>query len=170
MKKLIALCASVVLLGAGCASTSHQAATNITVTTDKGAAVEVQIVPSDAPTQPVVKPVGKTTNIAVPNPGGVSPTNSEDRVVVFDGNVFNPQNVAVHVGRKITWKNTSRQDVWPAADPASSPDIKAAFDAKAPIHPGQEWSFTFMKAGNFPYHNYISNGSSGVVSVTPVGK
>lgn len=165
MKKILVLAATVVILGAGCApqtSTTTSGDSGITVQTDSGANITIEAAPARVAPK---APVGKPTSVSVPNLGGISPENSEDRVVVFDGDKFIPQIVAVHVGRKVTWRNTSKQSVWPI-----SSGTYTEFDPKAAIGPGQEWSFTFSKAGSWPYRNKFNTGASGVVDVTPVGK
>ena len=157
MKKFVLAVAAVLLVGAGCANPP--------------ANPQAQLPPQAAPTQvPPTTPVGKPVPIAVPNPGGISPANSEDRIVVFDGNAFIPANVAVHVGHTVTWQNKSTQDVWPQADSNQTGTSTREFDPRVAIHPGASWSYTFNRAGNWPYHNNLNTGAGGVVEVTPVGK
>ena len=160
MKKLIALAAAVLLVGAGCA--------NAPGVTPSGTVPAQPVSQTGTPTQPAVP--GKKPPVPVPNPGGISPTNSEDRVVTFDGQNFNPKMVAVHVGHTVTWINQSNQNMWPASDPHPYHTDCPGFDAKQPVGPGQSYSFTFTVAKDCPYHNHLQTGTTGVVTVTPVGK
>lgn len=166
MKKLLLSASVLLLIGAGCASAPPAAAPSATEpaqpTADTG-----------APTQPAKPgtPVGKPTNIAVPNPGAISPENSEDRVVVFNTEgKFDPPSIAVHIGRKVTWINQSKQPLWVASNPHPFHTDCPGFDSKAVIPPGDSWSYTFPKAEVCNYHNHLQSIVGGVVTVTPVGK
>lgn len=60
---------------------------------------------------------------------------------------FQPKNIKVRVGTKVTWTNqdTAKHDITPDVD---SPD----FQASKLLSKGESYSFTFMKPGNYPYH------------------
>jgi len=82
-----------------------------------------------------------------------------------DLNQFTPAAVIVDVGTKVTWRNTDSvaHDVKKAADAL---DFGAQFGVDASrFGPGQSYSFTFAKAGNYFYTCTIHTLMSGKVAV-----
>jgi plastocyanin len=80
-------------------------------------------------------------------------------------NQFTPAAVIVDVGTKITWRNddTVAHNVEKSADGL---DFGGAFGADASaFNPGESYSFTFTKAGTFPYTCTIHTLMNGTVQV-----
>jgi plastocyanin len=89
------------------------------------------------------------------------------KTIEIDANLnqFTPAAVIVDVGTKVTWRNTDSvaHDVKKAADAL---DFGAEFGADASVFgPGQTYSFTFAKAGTYPYTCTIHTLMSGTVKV-----
>lgn len=98
--------------------------------------------------------------------------------VSYDGTSFSPQNVTVHVGGTVTWKNASASTMWVAS--AMHPG-HAAYDGTdrathcAAGYTGEkpfdqckgdgDYSFTFNKEGEFKYHDHITPSAFGSVKV-----
>lgn len=161
MKKAIIIASALLLIGAGCPAKPAPSAP---------AAPPAAGAPAPG-TKPATPPTPTAPPVSVPNPGGISPENPEDRVVVFTPDAkFDPPSIAVHVGRTVTWINQSRQNAWPASNPHPVHTDCPGFDAKSPIPPGKSWSFTFTEAKVCNYHNHLQTGTTGIVTVTPVGK
>jgi plastocyanin len=81
------------------------------------------------------------------------------------GNQFSPAAVIVDVGTTVTWRNDDAvaHDVKKAADAL---DFGGTFGVDASrFGPGQTYSFTFEKAGMFPYTCTIHTLMSGQVEV-----
>jgi len=92
----------------------------------------------------------------------------EDRVVQISDKTFQPDKLTVKVGERVTWKNGDTEDhtVTDIGRP-SEPGVqgKSEFDSGV-LKPGQTWSYTFTKEGNFQYHCTIHPKMIGVVIVT----
>ncbi len=76
---------------------------------------------------------------------------------------FTPNDVVVDVGTKVTWRNTDSvaHNVKKSADAL---DFGAPFGTDA-FNPSATYSFTFTKAGTFPYVCTIHAGMTGKVEV-----
>ncbi len=79
--------------------------------------------------------------------------------ISIKGGKYRPKNVTIKVGSSLTWTNndTVQQSV--------TSDAPGLFDS-GPIAPGATWSYTFSKAGVFPYHSTAATGVYGTVTVT----
>lgn len=84
----------------------------------------------------------------------VVPANS----VIIQGNSFTPDTLTVKVGTKVTWMNNDGYDHTVTSD-------NGTFDA-GHIPSGQSFSFTFTKAGTYPYHCAIHTFMTAKVVVT----
>jgi plastocyanin len=71
---------------------------------------------------------------------------------------YRPKNVTIKVGSTLTW--TNNDDV-PESVTSDAPGL---FDSGT-LAPGATWSYTFTKAGVFPYHSTGKNGTYGTVTV-----
>ena len=92
---------------------------------------------------------------------------------------YSPQTLTIKVGDTVTWKNQSTHNVWTASGMHPShtdyagttvqqhcPDpSNTSFDECAAEAPGTSWSFTFTKAGTWPYHNHVKASDFGKVIV-----
>ena len=76
--------------------------------------------------------------------------------VTIDNFAFSPASVNVKVGQQVTWTNKQGVDHTVTAD-------GGAFDQAMPS--GATFSFTFTKAGTFPYHCNIHPSMHGTVVV-----
>ncbi len=72
---------------------------------------------------------------------------------------YRPKNVTIKVGSSLTWTNN---DTIPETVTSDTPGL---FDS-GQLAPGASWSYTFTKAGVFPYHSTGKNGTYGTVTVT----
>ncbi len=93
-------------------------------------------------------PAGKVINIEIVEP-------NKD----FNSWTYAPGNMAVHVGGKITWTNAGQAAHTVTADEGSAFD-SGALEAKA------QFTWTFTKAGTFPYHCTFHPWMKGTITVT----
>jgi len=95
-------------------------------------------------------------------------TVQEDQIVQISDKVFQPDKLMIKLGERVIWKNgdTSDHTVTDIGRP-SEPGTqgKSEFDSGV-LKPGQTWSYTFTKEGNFQYHCMIHPKMIGVVIVT----
>ena len=121
----------------------------------------------DANTQP------SDSTSATPSTGAGS-TAPMTATVTYNGSSFSPSEVTIKKGGTVTF--TSTGDMWVASGPHPAhsgysgtnknqhcPDTsKTAFDQCAP---GSSYSFTFQKAGTWPYHDHLNAGVFGKIIV-----
>lgn len=102
-----------------------------------------------------------------------------ENVVIYTDSGFSPSTIRVKIGATVTFKNESSKAMWPASAIHPShkvysgtslqehcPDINGtAFDACTGIQPGNSWSFTFQKKGNWKYHDHLNPGNTGTILV-----
>ncbi len=82
-----------------------------------------------------------TGGSTMPNP---APSTAPETVDVAAGNFdFTPAEVRIAVGTTVTWTNMSRRHTVTADD--------GRFVSN-PLSPGQQFSFTFMEAGTYPFY------------------
>jgi plastocyanin len=55
--------------------------------------------------------------------------------------------------------------MWVASDPHPIHTDYSAFDAKQGIAPGDTYSFTFTKTGNWGFHNHLNPSATGTITV-----
>jgi plastocyanin len=79
------------------------------------------------------------------------------------GNSYNPNPIEVKVGKTVTWINndSSRHTVT-----SSSNDNSDTFDSDI-LRPGETFSFTFDKEGQYPYFCTLHPNMAGTVVVLP---
>lgn len=80
---------------------------------------------------------------------------------------FNPETIKIKKGTKVTFVNEDEVARWPASDLHPSHGIYPEFDPKTPVKPGESWSFTFDKVGEWEYHDHLSPYLIGKITVLP---
>jgi len=127
---------------------------------------------------PVSKPSVPEQPSAQQPPASQTPVVKEN-VVTYTDSGYSPNALTIKQGETVTFKNQSSRSMWPASavHPTHTvysgtslsqhcPDTAgAAFDACKGFLPGQSWSFTFKKAGNWKYHDHLNPGSTGEIQV-----
>lgn len=71
------------------------------------------------------------------------------------GNCFIPDNLTIAVGDTVVWKGTGKRPHDIIADDGS-------FKSPGAVDPGKSWSFTFTKAGDFPYYCSLHGDKGGI--------
>jgi len=88
-----------------------------------------------------------------------------ERIIVKTDSGFNPANITVKLGDKAIFKNEGTKDIWPASNLHPTHTIYLEFDALKPIPPQENYSFTFERAGKWPYHDHLDPTFGGVITV-----
>lgn len=86
-------------------------------------------------------------------------------VVIDESGNFNPQEVKIKKGGKVTWVNKSQNPVQPASNPHPIHTDYPGFDALRGLANGESYSFTFDKVGSWGYHNHLNPSIRGEVKV-----
>ena len=82
-------------------------------------------------------------------------------------NGWNPSAITVKKGETVTWINEDPNGAhWPASSPHPAHTDYPEFDPKAPIAPGQSWSFKFDRVGTWHYHDHLNASTYGYGTVT----
>lgn len=89
----------------------------------------------------------------------------EGQAVTFDGSGYSPNELTVKTGGAVTFKNESDQPMWPASNVHPTHTLYSGFDPQRQINPGEEWSFTFTRAGTWGYHDHLQPNITGTIKV-----
>ncbi|HEV8223906.1 MAG TPA: cupredoxin domain-containing protein, partial [Rubrobacteraceae bacterium] len=69
---------------------------------------------------------------------------------------FEPRSITVEAGRTVVFENAGDEAHWPASDDHPTHQEYPGFDPKKPVPPGEEWSFTFDRPGEWGYHDHMN--------------
>ena len=61
--------------------------------------------------------------------------------------------------------NASGEDAWPASDVHPTHEVYPGFDAERGVPSGSSWSYTFDRAGSWPFHDHLAPEAKGVIVV-----
>jgi len=86
-------------------------------------------------------------------------------IIYMGGGGFNPANLAIKIGDTVRFVNNDTKDHWPASDVHPVHEIYPEFDPRAVIAPGEEWSFTFERVGEWGVHDHRSPYITGKIIV-----
>lgn len=103
-----------------------------------------------------------------------------DVTVIYNDEGFLPKSVTIPSGTIVTFINQSMVDMWVASAMHPTHTVysgtslsqhcpnttNTTFDACIGVTPGNSFSFTFNKEGNWKYHDHINASKSGAVTVT----
>jgi plastocyanin len=122
-----------------------------------------------------------TLNITTTSPTTLSPTATPTTEVIIKitANGFEPKEVEITKGTKVTWINEQSNPSWPASDvhpthevyPGSSikkcgtPEQDKIFDACRGLKQGEIWSFIFNEVGEWYYHDHLKPSWKGEIVV-----
>ncbi|OGL26200.1 hypothetical protein A3E49_03330 [Candidatus Saccharibacteria bacterium RIFCSPHIGHO2_12_FULL_49_19] len=87
--------------------------------------------------------------------------------IVMDGSGFSPNRLTVKVEDSVTFINRDSEDHWPASNDHPSHKIYSDLDSKKPIKPGESWSFTLERAGQWGMHDHLFPKTKATIIVTP---
>ncbi len=103
-----------------------------------------------------------------------------DVTVIYNDDGFLPKSVTIPSGTTVTFINQGMVDMWVASAMHPTHTVysgtslsqhcpnttNTTFDACIGVTPGNSFSFTFNKEGNWKYHDHINASKSGAVTVT----
>jgi plastocyanin len=130
----------------------------------------------------VVPPTGtpvtqQTTSVPGSSNASTGTTTPVITNVTYDGSSFLPSSVTIPEGGTVTWTSTAG-GMWIASNPhpihngydgtTVQEHCAPGYTGAAPFDecaPGTTWSFTFTKVGTWGYHNHLSAGVKGTVTV-----
>lgn len=87
-----------------------------------------------------------------------SPQNIPPNTVIIQNFAFSPNNLTVKTGTTVTWTNNDSTTHTITSD-------NGAFQSSGNLNQGAKYTFTFTKAGTYPYHCSIHPNMKGTVVV-----
>lgn len=96
-------------------------------------------------------------------------TGQESVLITLADTGFEPAEVYVSRGTRVTFVSGAGKQFWPASDLHPFHSIYSAFDPKRPLDSGEDWSFVFDKDGHWNYHDHMNPIFTGVIVVVPPG-
>ena len=99
--------------------------------------------------------------------------------ITYTDQGYSPASVNIKKGDTVAWKNECLKDMWPASalhpthtvypgsgiTKCNTAEQPAIFDACASINPGSSWSFKFLQAGSWKFHDHLSTTNFGTINV-----
>jgi len=85
--------------------------------------------------------------------------------VSMQATAFSPSSLTINKGDTVRFVNNDTKDHWPASDVHPVHEIYPEFDPRAVIAPGEEWSFTFERVGEWGVHDHRSPYITGKIIV-----
>jgi plastocyanin len=131
-----------------------------------------------APTLAPELPQPPTPPTEIPTtPTTATPTS--EVIIKITANGFEPKEVEISKGTKVTWINKQPNPSWPASAvhpthevyPGSSikkcgtPEQGKIFDACRGLKQGESWSFVFNEVGEWYYHDHLNPSWKGEIVV-----
>jgi plastocyanin len=124
------------------------------------------------PTQVETSTLNITTTSATATP-------TTEVIIKITANGFEPKEVEITKGTKVTWINEQPNPSWPASDvhpthevyPGSSikkcgtPEQDKIFDTCRGLKQGESWSFVFNEVGEWYYHDHLNPSWKGEIVV-----
>jgi plastocyanin len=108
-----------------------------------------------------------------------TPTTTSEVIIKITTDGFEPKEVEISKGTKVTWVNEQSNPSWPASAvhpthevyPGSSikkcdtPEKDKIFDACRGLNQGESWSFIFNEVGEWYYHDHLNPSLKGKIVV-----
>lgn len=110
----------------------------------------------------------KSPDQSIPESSSPTPVSSEsiiDNKVVYTSSGYSPATLLVKPGAKVTFVNDSESPMWTASDPHPIHSDFSSFDSRKGVATGGRYEFTFAEVGTYSYHNHLSPGHFGTITV-----
>lgn len=87
-------------------------------------------------------------------------------VVIYTDSGYQPNQVIVKKGTKVSFRNESSGGMWTASGVHPTHQLLPGFDQLKSVTKGGTYEYTFVKVGTWKYHNHIKPTDGGMVTVT----
>jgi plastocyanin len=87
-------------------------------------------------------------------------------VVVLTSQGYEPSDLTIPVGTKVTFTAMTGKPHWPASNLHPTHEQYPEFDPQRPLEPEESWSFVFDKPGRWDFHDHIRSYFAGTIYVT----
>jgi len=85
--------------------------------------------------------------------------------VAYNDQGFTPAVLTVKAGTAVTFVNQSSGTMWVASNPHPTHTDLPGFDEHTAVPNGGTYTYTFVKAGTWGYHNHVNPSDGGTVVV-----
>lgn len=85
--------------------------------------------------------------------------------VQYSATGFSPKNITLKTGGTVLFVNDGDDAMWVGSDPHPMHDALPGFDALRSFGKAENYSFTFIRAGTWGYHNHVNPIHEGTVTV-----
>lgn len=87
--------------------------------------------------------------------------------ITFTEEGYSPSEIDIRTGDAVAFVNSSAElYMWPASDLHPTHELYPEFDPRQPLAPGESWSFTFEKEGEWRFHDHLKSRSRGIIRVS----
>lgn len=125
--------------------------------------------PAEQPRQTAEPPTTTTQPSANKEPQIPPETEVQITTIKYGDNGFEPKEITVKPGTKVSFINNTQIPMYVASDPHPHHDDYPEFDAGVVLQrhpqPGEDFSFTFDKSGTWAFHNHAMPEHTGTVKV-----
>ena len=114
------------------------------------------------------QPTGGSQNQQQEQSTGGTASAQETVTITFNGSSFEPKEVTVKTGGKITWKNDSQETIQVASDIHPTHSLNKELtngQFVTELAPGASAGVTVTKTGSWGYHDHLNPGRRGKVIV-----
>lgn len=163
MKHLTWIGLALLLLGAGCSTSSNQTA-NVDLS-------ETQEIPPATAANPSTDIDGDGGgDVAAEEPVDVQLDLGDNEesgatIISMTANGFEPSSITVKAGTTVTFINNDLGQRWPASAFHPTHTQLPGFDSLGAVAPGGSYSFTFEKKGKWNFHDHLFPAMFGSVTV-----
>lgn len=105
------------------------------------------------------------TNQSQETVGEPQESQAQTTTISYTDSGFSPSNITISVGTTVVFVNNSASSMWVASDPHPVHTDLSEFDANRGYASGETYSFTFMAAGEWGFHNHLRPGDVGTITV-----
>lgn len=87
--------------------------------------------------------------------------------IFYQLGIFSPTNLRIHVGDSVKFQNDGKESIHVISDSSGGTLDLPGFDSVGDIQPNGAFTYTFIEAGIFGYHNVKNTDETGTVIVRP---
>ncbi len=86
--------------------------------------------------------------------------------VVLTDSGYEPKTLSIKKGDVVVFTTDRGFEHWPASNLHPTHNLYSAFDPKRPLGASEEWSFQFMRVGEWEFHDHLNSTFTGAITVT----
>ncbi|BCX15736.1 MAG: hypothetical protein KatS3mg097_628 [Candidatus Parcubacteria bacterium] len=127
----------------------------------------------------IPQPSTSTSSIPPTTSTSTSRQSPSEITIKITNSGFEPKEVTISRGTKVTWINESDNSSWPASavhpthkvypgsgiEKCGTPEQVNIFDACKSLSKGESWSFVFNEIGEWYYHDHVNPSLKGEINV-----